>query len=174
MLEKLDFTTLSAAFADEDKARDIFETLRWPDSPACLHCGGAKAYRITPNGNGRTSARKGLLKCKECRKQFTVTVGTIFERSKIPLNKWLYAIHLMCSAKKGVSAHQLHRELDITYKSAWFMAHRVRYAMNQPPLKEKLNGIVEADETYIGGKGKKGSKRGRGAEKKVPVSTPNN
>jgi transposase-like protein len=94
-------------------------------------------------------------------------VGTIFEDSHIPLHKWLLAIYLLCSSKKGMSAHQLHRSLGVTYKSAWFMAHRIRYAMTQSPLVDKLNGIVEADETYIGGKHH--GKRGRGSENKMPV-----
>jgi transposase-like protein len=121
-----------------------------------------------------------VYKCKACRKQFTVTVGTIFEDSRIPLNKWLHAIHLMCSSKKGMSAHQIHRTMGITYKSAWFMCHRIRYAMTQSPLVEKLSGIVEVDETYVGGKPRKGNKpqggnsepqqakRGRGTDK-TPV-----
>src|SRR5205085_1384807 len=95
---------------------------------------------------------KGLLRCKACKKQFTVMVGTIFEDSHIPLAKWFAAIYLMNASKKGVSAHQIHRMLGITYKSAWFMCHRIRYAMAQPPLQSKLSGIVEADECYIGGK----------------------
>jgi transposase-like protein len=105
-----------------------------------------------------------------------VTVGTIFEDSRIPLSKWLLAIHLMCASKKGYSAHQLHRTLGITYKSAWFMAHRIRFAMSQEPLASKLSGIVECDETYIGGKAKnmhaserKAKIQGRGAVSKFPV-----
>ncbi len=105
--------------------------------------------------------RKGVLKCRACRRQFTVTVGTIFEDSHIPLERWLMAIHLLCASKKGMSAHQLHRMLGITYKSAWFMAHRIRYAMEQPPLRDKLRGVVEVDETYIGGKPRKGQVRTR-------------
>lgn len=92
------------------------------------------------------------MKCKNCRKQFTVTVGTIFEDSHIPLHKWLIAVHLMCASKKGISSHQLHRMLGMTYKSAWFMSHRIRYAMKQPPLQEKMRGTVEVDETYVGPK----------------------
>ncbi len=90
-----------------------------------------------------------------------MTVGTIFEDSHIPLERWLMAIHLLCASKKGMSAHQLHRMLGITYKSAWFMAHRIRYAMEQPPLRDKLRGVVEVDETYIGGKPRKGQVRTR-------------
>jgi len=118
---------------------------------------------------GGNATRPGLYKCYSCRKQFTVTVGTIFEDSKIPLQKWLLAIHLLCASKKGMSAHQLHRMLGITYKSAWFMAHRIRYAMSQPPMAEKMKGIVEVDETYVGGK--EHGKRGRPGpdSKKTPV-----
>jgi len=113
--------------------------------------------------------RKGVYKCKnrECRKQFTVTVGTIFEGSHIPLSTWLVATNLLCSSKKGMSAHQLHRMLGITYKTAWFMAHRIRYAMIQPMFIEKLKGTVEVDETYIGEKAR--GKRGRGAKNKMKV-----
>ena len=96
--------------------------------------------------------RPGVYKCPDCEKQFTVTVNTIFEDSHIPLNKWLLAIHLLCASKKGMSAHQLHRMLGVTYKSAWFMAHRIRYMMSQPSLQEKADGMIEADETYVGGK----------------------
>lgn len=147
-----------------DEAREFLEGIRWPNGPACPHCGGSeKLYEL----KGK-SHRKGLRKCGDCRKQFTVTVGTIFERSHIHLNKWIGAIYLMCSSKKGISAHQLHRMLGMTYKSAWFMAHRVRYAMERPPLSDKLQGIIEADETYVGAKKVKG-KRGRGADKKIKV-----
>jgi len=162
----LDLASLTKQFSDEDAARAYLEGLRWPNSPVCAHCGAQEPYRIEP-GNG-SKTRKGLWKCKACEKQFTVTVGTIFEDSHIPLSKWLLAIHLLCASKKGMSAHQLHRMLGITYKSAWFMAHRIRYAMTQPPLVDKLRGVVEADEAYIGGKTRRGI-RGRGSERKTPV-----
>lgn len=97
-----------------------------------------------------------MWKCAGCREQFTVTVGTIFADSHIPLNKWLLAVHLLCASKKGMSAHQLHRMLRVSYKSAWFMARRIRYAMTQEPLSSKPTGVVEVDETYIGGKLKTG------------------
>jgi transposase-like protein len=102
-----------------------------------------------------------LWKCAACRKQYTVTVGTIFEGSHISLNKWLLAFYLLCSSKKGMSAHQLHRMLGVTYKSAWFMAHRIRYAMEQPPFAERLSGVLEVDETYIGGKARNRHSRER-------------
>ena len=154
-------------FLDADAAREYVERMRWPNGPICPHCSSTEAYSITPKPGSRT--RKGLHKCKACRKQYTVTVGTIFADSHIPLNKWLLAIHLLCSSKKGISAHQLHRMLGLTYKSAWFMAHRVRYAMAREPLSSKLRGTVEVDETYVGGKEK--GKRGRPGpdSKKAPV-----
>lgn len=150
-------------FMDEDKAREYLEAMRWPDGPVCPKCGlEGEAYRIVvrektfeeikATKKRIRKPRKGLWKCAGCRKQFTVTVGTIFEDSHIPLHKWLLAIHLLCASKKGMSAHQLMRMLDIKqYKSAWFMAHRIRYAMTGE-LPEKMTGIVEADETYVGGK----------------------
>lgn len=159
-------TILASQFSDEDKARGLLERLRWPNGRICPHCGvQGSVYRLTPKPGSKP--RKGVLKCKDCRQQFTVTVGTIFEDSHIPLSKWLMPIHLLCASKKGISAHQRHRMLGITYKSAWFMAHRIRYAMDRPPLVDKLRGIVEADETYVGGKAT--GKRGRGAGRKTPV-----
>ncbi len=145
---------LQPQFADEDAARAFLEAKRWPDNKAvCPHCGIiGEAYKLEPKTGTKTHVRKGVWKCGACREQFTVTVGTIFEDSHIPLRKWLFAIHLLCSSKKGISAHQLHRMLGVTYKSAWFMAHRIRYAMTQEPLSSKLAGIIEVDETYVGGK----------------------
>lgn len=167
-MDNVNFATIAKHFADEDAARDLLEQVRWPNGTICPHCGVIDtAYKITPKPGSKT--RKGLWKCKDCRKQFTVTVGTIFHGSRIPLHKWLMAIYLMCASKKGVSAHQLHRQLEITYKSAWFLAHRIREAMDESPLAEMLSGVVEADETYVGGK-KRGGKRGRGSENKTPVA----
>ncbi len=142
---------LTALYADEDNAREILEGLRWTRGTVCPHCGVVgEAYRILSAAGSTT--RKGLWRCRACKEQFTATVGTIFEDSHIPIGKWLLAIHLLCSSKKGMSAHQFHRMLGITYKSAWFMAHRIRHAMTKPPLVDKLRGIVEADETFVGGK----------------------
>ncbi len=157
-----DITKLAEYFSDEKKAIELIERLRWPGGPVCPHCESKKAYRLRVK-----SSRRKLWKCAKCRKQFSVMVGTIFEDSHIPLKKWLVAIYLMCSSKKGISANQLHRSLKLTYKSTWFMCHRIRYAMSQPLLADKLKGIIEADETYIGGKAR--GTVGRGADKKVPV-----
>ncbi len=113
-------------FQDADKAREYLEAQRWPNGPVCPHCGSVEDQITKMEGEKH---RPDLYNCKGCRKQFSVTVGTVYERSHIPLNKWLLATHLMCAGKKGISAHQLHRMLGITYKSAWFMAMRIREAM---------------------------------------------
>ena len=149
----MNLTEIAKSYHDEDSATALLEAQRWPDGkPGCPKCGEiGRAYRLQLKANGESHVRKGVWKCGACRKQFTVTVGTIFEDSHIPLNKWLMAIHLLCSSKKGMSAHQLHRMLGVTYKSAWFMAHRVRYAMAELNI-APLSGTVEVDETYVGGK----------------------
>jgi len=151
---ELNLVPLAQHFSDEDKAREFLEKLRWPDGPVCPKCGEVdNAYRLEPKPSKKgTHVRKGVWKCGGCREQFTVTVGTIFEDSHIPLSKWLLAYHLLCASKKGMSAHQLHRMLKVTYRSAWFMAHRIRYTMSQEPLSSKLTGVIEIDETYVGGK----------------------
>lgn len=152
-------TNLTAPqFIDADKAREHLEDLRWPEGPFCPHCGSVDAKRL-PDQRGKPSKRhpegsirKGLVQCNACRQQFTVTVGTVFEDSKVPLNKWLLATHLLVASKKGMSAHQLHRMLGVTYKTAWFMAHRIREAMvstDDTPMGGG-GGLVEIDETYVG------------------------
>ncbi|HUP40034.1 MAG TPA: IS1595 family transposase [Vicinamibacterales bacterium] len=156
----MNLSKLAKYFSDEDAARDLLEEMRWgKDGAVCPKCGGADPYKITPKAGSKT--RKGLYKCRACRKQFTVTVGTVFEDSHIPLSKWLLAIHLLASSKKGMSAHQLHRNLGISYKAAWFMAHRLRYAMKQGPMAALLEGVVEVDETYVGSKVKPGYRRAK-------------
>ncbi len=152
---KINLTTLAKEYSDEGEAYKLVERIRWPHGPVCPHCGVVDhAYYLNPkNGarktrTGNTSARR-VYKCGDCRKQFSVLIGTVFEGSKIPLFKWLLAFHMIASAKNGVAAFELHRTLDISVESAWFMAHRIRYALDgdQPVL----TGTVEADETYIGG-----------------------
>ena len=122
----------------------------WPEGPVCTGCGIiGESTKLDREEGSDTHGRKGPYQCRACRKQFTVTVGTIFEDSHIPLHKWLLAIHLMCSSKKGISALQLQRELELgSYRSAWFMCHRIRWAMTQSPMSEalrKMSGVVEID-----------------------------
>ncbi len=146
------FDITNEIYTDHNKAREHLEAIHWPNGPNCPHCGNADSDRITKL-EGK-STRPGVYKCNECRKPFSVTVGTVFERSKIPLNKWVLASHLLASSKKGISAHQLHRMLGVTYKTAWFMAHRIREAMKEDVQSSgPLGGegqTVEADETYFG------------------------
>jgi len=136
-------------FNDEDSARRHFEAIRWPTGRVCPHCGTVDNSTLM---QGKTT-RAGLYKCKDCRKPFTATMGTIYERSHIPLHKWLMATHLMCASKKGISATQLHRMLGFgSYRTAWFMAHRIREAMrsdDDTPMGSG-GGDVFADETYFG------------------------
>jgi len=136
-------------FHCEAAAVERLEAIVWPNGPVCPKCGGLRSTQI----KGKT-ARPGLRSCTECRQQFRVTVGTIFERSHIPLHKWFQAAHLLASSKKGISAHQLHRTLKVTYKTAWFMEHRLREAMvdTLPPVLGGKGKHVEADETFIGKK----------------------
>jgi transposase-like protein len=137
------------AFTNEDKAREYLEKSRWPDGPVCPFCGQFETVKAL----GGKSMGPGWYHCSECREKFTVRVGTLYERSHIALHKWLLATHLMTSSKKGISAHQLHRMLGVTYKTAWFMAHRIREAMkptNPPPLGGE-GKVVELDESAIGG-----------------------
>ena len=148
-------------YSDPDKAREHLESVCWPNGPVCPHCGGREAITKL-QGKAR---RVGLYRCKGCAKQFTVTVGTVYERSHIPLHKWVLATHLLCASKKGLSAHQLHRMLDLPYKTAWFMAHRIREGMRDMNPGHLGGGgkTVEADETYFGDKDivTKRTKRGK-------------
>jgi transposase-like protein len=167
--EEINLFTLAQEYADEDRAIGLLESMRWPDGVACPHCAAQKSeckdvYRLRPREGSKRPGRKGLWKCAACRKQFTVKVGTVFEASHIPISKWLMAVFIISSAKKGISSHQLGRTLKISYKSAWFMTHRIRYAMNESPF-DLLTGTVEVDETYVGGKGD----RTTVAARKTPV-----
>lgn len=170
-------------FNNPDKARQALEAVRWPDGPVCPHCGNVDQERIAKIEGTVKSHRPGLYYCNECKGQFTVTVGTVFERSKVPLTKWWLAVHLLGSSKKGMSSHQLHRMLGVTYKTAWFMTHRIREAMRDMKA-GPLGGegkTVEADECYIGkretprklsrGRIAKPTKSGKsgGAEKRIVV-----
>ena len=154
-----------AAKLTEDHAREYLERLRWPNGAVCVHCGQNGAAKL----NGKAT-RPGVHKCKEpkCRKQFTVTVGTIFERSHIPLKTWVMAFCLICASKKGISALQLQRMLGLgSYQSAWHMAHRIRHAMQNEPLHGMLTGTVEVDETWVGPR-----LRGQGKGLKIANKTP--
>ncbi len=143
------FDLTNPIFSDAEKAREHLEAINWPEGPFCPHCGECENVRRLAG----KSHRAGLIQCNSCLKNFTVTVGTVFERSKIALNKWMLATYLLSSSKKGMSAHQLHRMLGVTYKTAWFMAHRIREAM-KPSDNGPLGGkgkFVEADEAFVGG-----------------------
>lgn len=136
-------------FTDAEKAREHLEAIRWPEGPICPHCGVLGEATLVKG----KSHRPGMHQCNACREPFSVTVGTVMERSHIPLNKWVLAFHLMASSKKGISAHQMHRMIGVTYKSAWFMCHRIREAMTFDEGQGPLGGegkTVEADETYFG------------------------
>ncbi len=148
---------IPARFTNEDAARKHLERIQWPDGPVCPHCG------VLDRASSIKGGRSGLYFCGACRKQYTVTVGTVMERSKVPLNVWLYCNHLLCSSKKGISSHQMARMLGVTYKTAWFLTMRLRKAMEVTPGSEPPLGgpgkVVEADEAYIGKKdGPKGRK----------------
>jgi transposase-like protein len=140
-------------FHDETLARKALEAVRWPDGPTCPHCGNAEPETMPLVEGTKRSHRPGLRYCNACKGQFTVTVGTVFERSKIPLSKWWLAMHLMGASKKGISAHQLYRMLGFgSYRTAWFMMHRIREAMKDMGA-GPIGGegkVVEVDETYFG------------------------
>ena len=167
----------SPHFHDEAKAFEFLESIVWADGVVCPHCGviGGKVYdlagvRSKPSvKNPEGVVRHGLKKCAECRKQFTVKVGTVFEHARMPLHKMLQAVHLMVSSKKGISAHQLSRVLEVQYKSAWFLAHRIREAMRSGDLAPfgSGGGAVEVDETYFSNK--KGAVKRAGAGHKMAV-----
>lgn len=159
-----------AGLHDEDKAVELMIQLRWPNGVACAHCGGSDPYRLKPRAQKGRPPRRGLFACRACKKQFSYSTGSVFEASHISASNWLMAIHLMSASKKGLSAHQLHRMLGITYRAAWFINHRLRYAMaTNANLFQKLSGTVEVDETYVGGKRRAG---GRNRSGKPSVGRP--
>jgi transposase-like protein len=153
-------------FGTEEKCIAHFEGIRWPQGLVCIRCGKPRVFRYKTAG--KTGKMRYLYQCVDCKYNFSVTTGTVFHDSHLPLTKWFLAIYLICSAKKGVSAKQLQRQLSTSYKTAWYMAHRIRLAMQEDgDFCQKFAGVCEVDETYIGGR-RKGS-RGRGAGNKVPV-----
>ncbi len=158
-MKNLTITELLIKFGEEDKAREFLERLRWHGEPTCPRCGTIQNHKFTAREGTKTHARKGVYFCSDCRQQFTVTVGTIMEATHIPLGKWIAAFFLICASKKSVSSLQMKRMLGITYKSAWFMTHRIRHVMDENGTMDKLTGTVEVDETYVGGKPRKGDKR---------------
>ena len=163
---KLSIVSFKSMFDTDDKCRAFLERAIWSDTPSCRHCGSLKVGRITGK-----SARPGLFQCNEkgCQKQFTVTVGTVFHDTHLPLTKWFLAIYLLSETSKGVSANWLKSAIGVTYKTAWYLGHRIRRMMDAGDT--LLTGIVEVDETYVGGKPRRGeepAKRGRGT-KKYPV-----
>jgi len=145
-------------YSNEEKCRKYLETLKWPQGTKCPRCGSEKISRIT---------KRDQFDCDACRYQFSVTAGSIFHDSHLPLWKWFLAVYLMTESKKGISANQLKRSLAISYKTAWYLCHRIRKAIEEATDKPKLNGIVEVDETYVGGRYDK--RRKRNAWEKQPV-----
>lgn len=150
---------LAQAYGDESKDREFLESWRWPNGPVCPDCRNAGQKRISQleaQSTSRKGVRQGVYFCGACRRQFTVTVGTVLERSHVPLAKWLMALFLLCSSKKSLSANQIHRMIGVTYKTTWFLCHRIRLAMTpQPGTEPKLQGIVEVDETFVGPKARR-------------------
>jgi len=162
--EDLTLDQINSHFATDESARAYLEEIRWSNGVVCPHCKNTDQKRIWKiEANPQRGIRSGLYQCAECKKQFTVTVGTIFEDSHIPLRKWLVAWYLLCSSKKGISSLQIQRMLGLgSYRTALFMMHRIRYTVAHPAFKKgmMLRGVVEVDETYIGGK-----RRGQGSSK---------
>jgi transposase-like protein len=156
----------------EAQAREYLEQIRWPTEKACPRCGSVNVVKLNNTAVGSRKKREGLYNCRDCRKPFTVTVGTIFEGSHVSIRTWLMAFSLMCASKKGISSCQLSRMLDVTQKTAWFICHRVRYAMGKEPLKGMLRGSVEVDETYVGGKLRKVNNLGFSHAKRYDNKTP--
>src|SRR6266536_3948643 len=157
---------IQSRFGTDERARQYLEEIRWPNGVVCPHCKNADQKRIWEiKENPAKKIRAGLYHCAECGKQFTVTVGTIFEDSHIPLRKWLVAWYLLCSSKKGISSLQIQRMLGLgSYRTALFMMHRIRYALAQPEFTGMLKGVVEMDEAYVGGKATGSKKTGRSTD----------
>jgi transposase-like protein len=158
-------------FHDEDRAREALEAVRWPHGAVCPHCGNLDQDKIAKVEGKKQSHRPGLYYCNECKGQFTVTVGTVFERSKVPLTKWWMAAHMMNFGKNSVSAHEIHRALGVTYKTAWFMMHRLREAMivSKPGPMGATGGNVQADETFHLNTSKRAKGYRRGFKNKASI-----
>ncbi|MCX5677399.1 MAG: IS1595 family transposase [Planctomycetota bacterium] len=157
-----DMAAIDVGRLTEDEARAILENIRWPHGSACPHCGSVKVTRIQAKSS---KVRDGVFQCNDCRKQFTVTVGTVMQGSHITLRQLVQAFYSMCNHKKGVSALQLQRNLGLhSYQSAWYLAHRIRLAMKEDPLASKLGCTVEVDESYVGRKPRKGNRDNAGKE----------
>jgi len=166
MSNQISIIEIFQRFNTEEKCIKHFEKIRWPKGLVCPRCGSKRIFKF--KAEGKTGKERHLYECVDCHYQYSVTTGTIFHNSHLPLTKWFLAIYMICSAKKGVSAKQLQRELDISYQTAWYMSHRIRLAMQEDDrFCQKFSDVCEVDETYIGGKGK--GKRGRGAANKIPV-----
>jgi transposase-like protein len=167
--ENLTLIQIIERFTTDDAAREHLESIRWENGIVCPHCKCDDASKFSGiKANPEKKVRAGLRYCSACKKQFTVTVGTIFEDSHIPLRKWLIAWYMICTSKKGVSSLQLQRMLEIgSYRTALFMAHRIRHALRDPVFNDKLSGAVELDETYVGGKA-----IGRGHKARYDNKTP--
>jgi transposase-like protein len=160
--EDLTLDDIQSRFATDEAARKYLEEIRWPNGVVCPHCKNADESKFyTIKASATSKIRAGLRQCVECKKQFTCTVGTIFEDSHIPLRKWLVAWYLLCSSKKGISSLQIQRMLGLgSYRSALFMMHRIRFALKHPAFTKQLSGTIEIDETYVGGKVRDGRKGG--------------
>lgn len=155
-METLNIATLAKHFTNEASAWELVEKMRWASGPVCPHCGvidNAYLLKASPTSTGKVSHRK-TWKCADCRRKFSVLIGTIFEGTQVPLSKWLMAMFLMSASKNGVAAYELHRTLNVTHKTAWFMIHRIREGMKLAPAAAMMRGTVVADETWIGGEPK--------------------
>jgi len=181
MKNELNFSQIAKQYSDENEAYRFLESIRWETGIICPHCNHIGATFIEPE-KGRRKTRTGKItfrriwRCESCKKQFSVLIGTIFEDSRIPLSKWLLAIHELNSDKNGISSCEIARKLGITQKTAWFIGQRIRFAITHSPLEEKLTGTVEVDETYVGGleKNKHADRKtantqGRSTKTKTPV-----
>jgi transposase-like protein len=159
---------------DEDTARVFLERVRWPDGPECPHCGSLGAYRLRPKADSTRSVRRGVLKCKACRSQFTVTVGTAFENSHIPLSRWLDAIRPLCESREGLSAYRLHRLVGVSRPSAWFMFQRIREAYGATPRSPAGIAAACRSTTVIRGSRREGGQAGtpRSGSGRQPIAQP--